>query len=173
MVQELIDLRQNIIEGRYEEALELVDELEWMSKKAVIRTIQSFLVRLLIHLIKNQVEQRLTNSWASSIRDSVLQIQDLNLKDNKKSYYIKPEDWDEYLENALDSALFKASEEVLQGQYSPFQLEKEIDPVNLIKKTQLYLEMTYIYSPKELRQEMNQHLIQLVGGKNWQNGNQT
>ena len=80
MTQELIDLRNCILAGRYEEALQLVDELEGMSRKAILQAIESFLVRLLVHLIKNQVEQRLTNSWAASIRDSVLKIQSLNLK---------------------------------------------------------------------------------------------
>ena len=61
MTQELIDLRNSILEGRYADALEIVDELDWMSKKATLRSIKSFLVRMLIHLIKNQVEQRLTN----------------------------------------------------------------------------------------------------------------
>ena len=67
MTQELIDLRASIIEGRYEDALTIVDELDWMSKKATLRNIKSYLVRMLIHLIKNQVEQRLNNSWAASI----------------------------------------------------------------------------------------------------------
>ena len=67
MVQELSDLRQSIVEGRYQDALEIVDELEGMSKQAILRNIESFLVHLLIHLIKNQLEKRLTNSWAASI----------------------------------------------------------------------------------------------------------
>ena len=89
MVQELIDLRQSIVEGRYQHALDIVDELEGMGKQAILRNIESFLVRLLIHLIKNQVEKRLTNSWVASISDSIRQIKKLNLKDNKKAYYIK------------------------------------------------------------------------------------
>jgi hypothetical protein len=68
MTQELIDLRNSILEGRYADALAIVDELEGMSKQAILRNIQSYLNILLIHLIKNQVEQRLTGSWASSIR---------------------------------------------------------------------------------------------------------
>jgi hypothetical protein len=72
MTQELIDLRASILEGRYEDALAIVDELEGMSKKAILRAIKSFVVRMLIQLIKNQVEQRLTNSWAASIRDCLL-----------------------------------------------------------------------------------------------------
>ena len=63
MTQELIDLRTSILEGRYAEALAIVDELEGMSKQAILRNIESFLVRMLVHLIKNQIEQRLSNSW--------------------------------------------------------------------------------------------------------------
>lgn len=60
MVQELVNLRSAIVEGHYEVALALVDELEGMSKQVTIRNIESYLLRLLIHLIKNQVERRLT-----------------------------------------------------------------------------------------------------------------
>jgi hypothetical protein len=99
MTQELIDLRNSILEGRYADALALVDELEGMSKQAILRNIQSFLVRLLVHLIKNQVERRLTNSWAVSIADSIRQIKKLNLQDNKTSYYVKEDEWEAMLED--------------------------------------------------------------------------
>ena len=64
MVQELIDLRNCILEGRNEEAIAIVDELEGMSKQATLRNIGSFLLSLLIDLIKNQVEQRYLNNWS-------------------------------------------------------------------------------------------------------------
>ena len=54
MTQELLDLRQCILERRYDDALALVDELEDMSKQAILRNIESFLMRLMVHLIKNQ-----------------------------------------------------------------------------------------------------------------------
>ncbi|WP_342635693.1 hypothetical protein [Gloeothece verrucosa] len=53
MIQELVDLKESILSGRYQDALAIVDELEGMGKQAIIRNIESFLVRLLIHLIKN------------------------------------------------------------------------------------------------------------------------
>jgi len=53
-----------------------------------LRKIEAFLVKLVIYLIKNQIEQRLTNSWIASISDSVIQIAKLNSKDHQKSYYI-------------------------------------------------------------------------------------
>ncbi|WP_445632781.1 hypothetical protein [Nostoc sp. DSM 114161] len=65
-----------------------------MSRKSYIRNIRSLLIRLIIHLIKNQVEQRLTNSWVASIEGSILEIQDLNLEDNKTSYYVKSGEWE-------------------------------------------------------------------------------
>ncbi|NJO42439.1 MAG: hypothetical protein HC769_22800 [Cyanobacteria bacterium CRU_2_1] len=54
MTQELIDLRSSILEGRDEDALAIVNDLEGMSKRAILRNIESYLVRLLIQLIKNQ-----------------------------------------------------------------------------------------------------------------------
>ncbi len=83
MTQELIDLRTSILEERYGDALAIVDELEGMSKQAILRNIQSYLIILLIHLIKNQVEQRLTGAWATSIRHAIREIKKLNIKDNK------------------------------------------------------------------------------------------
>ncbi|MES1026527.1 hypothetical protein ABN584_26885 [Gloeocapsa sp. BRSZ] len=71
MTQELVDLRKSIVEGRYTDALAIVDELEGMSWQAILRNIQAFVRILLIHLIKNQLERRLSNSWAASIRNSI------------------------------------------------------------------------------------------------------
>ncbi len=167
MVQELIALRQSIVAGRYQDALDIVDELEGMGKQAILRNIESFLVRLLIHLLKNQVEKRLTNSWAASISDSLRQIKKLNLKDNKKSYYIQPEDWDEYLEEALEAAILEASIEVSGGIYTPMQLEEVVDREQ-IREIALYLiTLTYQYSAKDLLSIVRKYFINLPGGKEW------
>lgn len=109
MMEELTDLRSSILAGRYHDALTIIDELEEMSKEQILRNIESYLIRLLIHLIKNHVEQRLTNSWAASIRDSVICIQRLNLKANKTSYYIRQDEWESYLNNGFKDAIFAAS----------------------------------------------------------------
>jgi len=92
MFQELADLKASILEQRYADALALVDELDGMNRKAILRSIESFLIRMLIHLIKNQIEQRLTNSWAASIRGSIIEIKKLNLQDNNTSYYVRKDE---------------------------------------------------------------------------------
>lgn len=170
MTQELIDLRNSILDGRYADALVIVDELEGMSKQAILRSIQSHLNILLIHLIKNQVEQRLTGSWASSIRNAVQEIKKLNIKDNKTSYYINLDEWENLIEEEImEGAIADASEEVLNGAYSQFQLSELVDRTQVIQVAVKLLALTYSRSAKELPAEVAQILIELPGGHDWIN----
>ena len=170
MTQELIDLRTCIQEGRYADALVIVDELEGMSKQAILRNIQAYLKILLIHLIKNQLEQRLTNSWVASIRNSLIEIKKLNLKDNKKSYYINLNEWDTYIEDEIEVAVPDASVEVLNGIYNEFQLAEMVDKNQIIQTALKFLALTYSYSVKELPAVVAETLTQLTGGEDWKAG---
>ncbi len=167
MVQELVDLKQSILEERYEDALAIIDELEGMSKQSILRNLESFLVRMLIHLIKNQIEKRLTNSWISSISDSLVQIQKLNLKDNKKSYYIQPEAWQTYIEEAIERAIRPASSEIFDGNLKPFQVAQQIDKMQLKEVTQRLVVLTYQNSTSALLAETDLILAELPGGQEW------
>ncbi len=170
MTQELSDIRASILSGRYADALALVDELEGMSKQAILRNIESFVVRLLIHLIKNQVEQRLNNSWAAAIRGSIREIKKLNLQDNKTAYYIQPDEWATLLEDEFEQAIRDASVEVLNGTYSPFQLTDLVDKSQVINTAHSLLALTYDYSTKDLPAIIDENLTQLPGGENWKLG---
>jgi Domain of unknown function DUF29 len=167
MTQELIDLRKSIVEGRYADALAIVDELEGMSKQAILRNIQAYLKILLIHVIKNQVEQRLTNSWAASIRNSTVEIKKLNLKENKTSYYINSDEWDTFIEEEIEAATRDASLEALNGRYNEFQFGEMVDKNLLIEVAQRLLALTYTYSVKELPAIIAENLTQLPGGEDW------
>lgn len=170
MTQELVDLRNSILEERYEDALAIVDELEGMGKQAILRNIESFLVRMLIHLIKNQVESRLTNSWVASISNSLLQIKRLNIKDNKTSYYIKSDEWQPYLEDALAAAIRPAIAEVRGGNLRPSQISEMIDETLLIQTAEELLALTYVHKVKDLSDIIDEHLAQLPGGEDWLEG---
>ncbi|MCW5316109.1 DUF29 family protein [Nostoc sp. KVJ3] len=170
MTQELIDLRTCIQEGRYADALAIVDELEGMSKQAILRNIQAYLKILLIHLIKNQVEQRLTGSWANSIRNSVREIKKLNIKDNKTSYYINLGEWQNLIEEEIiEDAIADASEEVMNGNFTRSQLSAMLDKNQILTTASSLLALTYTYSPKELPAIMDDYLSQLAGGEDWIN----
>ncbi len=170
MTQELIDLRTSILEGRYEDALAIVEDLEGMSRQAILRNIQSFLLRLLIHLIKNQVEQRLTTSWVASISDSIRQIKRLNLQDNKKAYYVKADAWELMLEEEWEAAIDTASAEVMSGAYTPYQLSEMLDKTQVILTAQKLLDLTYEHSVKNLPAIVKEHIVQLPGGEAWKSG---
>jgi hypothetical protein len=206
MTQELWDLRVSILEERYEDALTIVDELDWMSRKGVLRNIRSFLIRLILHLIKNQVERRLTNSWAASIKGSILEIQDLNLQDNKNSHYIavdrsvstggaaptpprrgstpaprtktcgdcyiKQDEWDDMLDFAFDAAITPASAEVFGGLHTPKQLEALVDKSEVISTAKAFLDLTYSNSQKFLPAAIDDKLVNLPGGEDWELGQQ-
>ncbi len=167
MIQELTDLKNCILEERYQDALLIINELEEMGKQAILRNIESFLVRLFIHLIKNQVEKRLTNSWIASISDSIIQIKKLNLKDNKNSYYIQSDQWQSYLEEAIEQAIRPASIEVLGGSLKSTQLSIMIEPNLLLETGKKLLNLTYEYTVKELPNSIDQELAQLSGGQDW------
>jgi TPP-dependent indolepyruvate ferredoxin oxidoreductase alpha subunit len=136
-----------------------------MSKQATLRNIGSFLMILLIHLIKNQVEQRLTNSWAASIANSIRGIKKLNLKDNKTSYYINDSEWESFLEDELEAAIREASREVLEGKLSRVQLNLRVDRDQIIAIATGLLLLTYNYSRKELEDAIDEHLGELPGGE--------
>ncbi|BAY76851.1 hypothetical protein NIES25_33090 [Nostoc linckia NIES-25] len=173
MTQELIDLRTCILEGRYADALAIVDELEGMSKQAILRNIQAYLNILLIHLIKNQIEQRLTSSWANSIRHSIRQIKKLNTKDNKTSYYINLNEWENLIEEeVMEDAIADASEEVMNGAYTQFQLAQMVNRSQIIESALEFLALTYSYSAKELPAVVAETLTGLPGGEDWKIGRQ-
>lgn len=170
MIQELVDLRASILEERYEDALKLVEQLDGMSRQAKIDAIESQLVRMLIHLVKNQLEQRLTNSWAASIRGALVEIKKLNLQDNRTSYYIKQNEWQDLIEDSLEVAISDASVEVFNGNFSPFQVSEQVNRSELIVVTERFLNLTYCCSKKELPLAVNEALIDLPGGINWKEG---
>jgi hypothetical protein len=173
MTQELIDLRTSILEGRYTDALAIVDELDGMSKQAILRQIQSFLNVLLIHLIKNQLEQRLTGSWANSIRNSIREIKKANIKDNKTSYYINSDEWQNFIEEeVIEDAIAEAAEEVFNGAYSQFKLAEMMDRNLIIQTAVRLLNLTYIHSAKDLPAVLAEYLSQLPGGEDWMNRRQ-
>jgi hypothetical protein len=162
MTQELIDLRQSILDGRYQDALEIVDELEGMSKQAILRNIESYLVRLLVHLIKIQIEKRITKSWRSSIVNSIIKIKKLNLKDNKKSYYIKVKEWQEYLTESLNEALNEACLEVKEGIFDYKQLKNAIDRQQILAWANYLLDLSYFNSSESLTEMTLDYLETLI-----------
>ncbi|NER03248.1 MAG: DUF29 domain-containing protein [Okeania sp. SIO3C4] len=168
--EELIDLRTCIMEGRNHDALAIVDELDAMSKKDRLFKIDSYLTVVLIHLIKNQVEGRLTNSWAASIRVSIIKIQYLNLQQNQTSYYIKKDEWGKANAGVIEAAIRDASVEVLDGNCSSFQLKEMVETTQVTENALSLLSLIYADEPDILPAIIDDNLALLPGGEDWKFG---
>ncbi|MDJ0682203.1 MAG: DUF29 family protein [Xenococcaceae cyanobacterium MO_167.B52] len=147
-MEEILELKQNLLSGNINQALCIVEELEEVGRKSIIENLESFLVILLIHLIKNQVEQRLTSSWKKSILNSLVAIQKKN-KLGKKAYYIYKDEWLEYIESNYPSALLNSSYEI-RGGMDYQELKMLVAQKDLFYLTNSLLNLTYLKNQDEL-----------------------
>ena len=113
-MEEILELKDCLLNHQYGRAMTIVEELELMGRQDKINNLESFLVVLLIHLIKIQVEKRVTRSWRSSILNSLREIQKRNKLGNK-SQYIKSNQWLEHFDAIYPDAIFKAADEAFGG----------------------------------------------------------
>ena len=133
-MDELAQLRTYIERGQYNEALNLIGEMEEMSKDDKINKITSFMEILLLHLIKQAAEKRTTRSWNVSINNSLRQIARINKRRRSGGYYLEEEDLREALSDAWPSALELASLEAFEGRYEPEELARMIEEKHLKEK---------------------------------------
>lgn len=140
-MEELLELKDCLLNHQYERAINIVEELEQMGRQDKINNLESFLVILLIHLIKIQVEKRVTRSWRSSILNSLREIQKRN-KLGKKSHYIKQNEWLEHIADVYPDAIFKTADEAFGGIEIP-ELKSLVDISALQNITLEFLDFTY------------------------------
>ncbi|WP_448270202.1 DUF29 family protein [Nostoc sp. DSM 114159] len=131
-MEELLTLKDLLVKGDVQGALIIVEELTEMSRNDIIKTIRSDAVILLLHLIKQQAENRTTRSWEVSIRNSVREIQRENKQPKAGGYYLTPEELLEILAEAYLNAIDEASLEVEEARYEVQELEKLVNQKQII-----------------------------------------
>jgi len=134
IMEELLTLKDLLVKGDVQEALLIVEELTEMSRNDIIKTIRSYAVILLLHLIKQQAENRTTRSWEVSIRNSVREIQRENKRRKARDYYLAPEELLEILAEAYLNAIDEATLEVEEGRYESEELEKLVNREEIINR---------------------------------------
>jgi hypothetical protein len=132
VMEELLELKDLLLKGDVPGALVIVEELEEMSRNDIIKTIRSYAIILLLHLIKQQAENRTTRSWDVSIRNSVREIQRENKRRKAGGYYLSSEELVETLQEAYLNAIDEATLEVEEGRYQPEELEQLVDREKII-----------------------------------------
>ncbi|MBD2691401.1 DUF29 family protein [Anabaena catenula] len=121
-MEELLELRQLLEQGKIPEALLLVDELEEMSLSDKINKIDSYGVILLIHLIKQKAEKRSTRSWEISIENAVREINKINKRRKSGGVYLNQTELLEIFQEGYQVSLKRASLEAFEGRYEAEEL---------------------------------------------------
>lgn len=121
-MEELLALKDFLLKGDIDGALGIVDELEEMSRDDKINNIRSYAVILLMHLIKQKVENRTTRSWELSIRNSIRGIQTKNQRRKAGGTYLNTEELRLAIVEAYPEAVDRTSVEVEEGRYEPKEL---------------------------------------------------
>ena len=131
-MEELLELRQLLEQGKVYEALLLVDELEEMSLSDKINKIDSYGVILLIHLIKQKAERRSTRSWEISIENAVREINKINKRRKSNGFYLNRAELIDILQQGYQLALKKAALEAFEGRYETEELAVMLDEPEII-----------------------------------------
>ncbi|HYX19004.1 MAG TPA: DUF29 family protein [Nostoc sp.] len=126
-MEELLELRQFLEQGKIHEALLLVDELEEMSLSDKINKIDSYGVILLIHLIKQKAEKRSTRSGDVSIENTVREINKINKRRKSGGYYLNQTELMDTLQQGYQVALKRAALEAFEGRYEAQELAAMLD----------------------------------------------
>jgi len=134
-MEELFELREYIEKRNYTEALNLIGEMEEMSRDDKINKIFNLAEILLIHLIKQHAEKRSTRSWEASIHNSVYRINYTNKRRKSGGYYIAEDELKGIIEDAWPTALLRASLETFEGRYDEVELARRIDKEQIEKES--------------------------------------
>jgi uncharacterized protein DUF29 len=126
-MEELLALRRYIEEQRYTEALDLLAEMEEMSREDKVHKIYSFAGILLLHLIKQRAEQHTTRSWDLSIRNAARHIARVNKRYKSRGTYLSAAELCEVLTEAYLPALERAALEAFEGRYDDVELGQKVD----------------------------------------------
>ena len=149
-MEELWELRRYLEASDVAGALALLDEMEAMAKDDKIDRIDSYIQVLLVHLIKQAVEQRTTKSWQASIRNALYHICRTNKQRRKAGgWYITEAELGEIIEEVYDAALNWAAQEACEGLYSAEQLATMHDRAQVIAATFQHLQQAQSEEPRQ------------------------
>lgn len=126
-MEELLELRNYVTQQRYAEALDLIAEMEEMSREDKLNKIRRFGVILLLHLIKQAAEKRTTRSWELSIWNATSEIAYINQRRKAAGTYLSRDELREVIAEAYPTALKRAALEAFEGQYAERELRQMVE----------------------------------------------
>lgn len=138
---ELQALRESIDSQDYQLALRLIDELDEMYLDCKLNKIYNYLEILLMHLIKQAVEDNISSSWERTIINSIEAINRTNKKIIAGGYYFNSTTLQKLIDEAFPKAIREAFFEVFEGNLSTQEVESQIKPNEI--KTRVIASLDY------------------------------
>ena len=133
-MEELMELRQLLEAGHLPEAMLLLDEMDEMAKDDKINKIESHLMILLLHLIKQAAEKHSTRSWNVSIRNATHSVVRSWKRRKTGGYYLTEQELRDAIDESYSYALGRAATEAFGGAYTEKQLASMIDGERIRKE---------------------------------------
>ena len=96
-MNEILDLKQRLLEGDFAGAMKLTTELETMARQDKINALENFLAILISRLIVIQVIDDIYRSYVNDIRNSLIEIKQRNRLGD--GCYIEADLWQSHYEN--------------------------------------------------------------------------
>jgi hypothetical protein len=133
-MDEILQLREFLETQRYHDAMLLIGEMEDMAVHDKLTKIKSYSTILLLHLIKQMVENRTTVSWDLSVENAAEEIADINKHRKASGFYASTEEIAQILEKVYKNALTRASLEAFGGVFSAQDLQKKFEKQAVMNK---------------------------------------
>ena len=130
-MQELMEMRALMETGRYADALVLLGEMDEMAKDDKINKLESYLHIVLLHLIKQQAEERNTRLWSHAIRQAIYGARRCLIERQTGRFYLTEVEIQDAIAEIFDCALGSASLEVFEGMLSERKLLTLINPAQV------------------------------------------
>ena len=126
-MKEILDLKQELLMGNFDEAIKLTTELETIAYQDKLNAIKSFLTLIISRLMLVQVGEYIYMSNIYEIRNSLLEIQQRNRLGD--GFYISEDaGWQKLIEQSTPWALLIAAEETeLREEMDVSQLKEAVD----------------------------------------------
>jgi hypothetical protein len=134
VMEEIITLRKHLQEQRYDEALLIALELEDMSRDDKINHVVRYAEILLLYLIKQEAEQRMTLSWDVFAQNAADHIANTNYRREVGEFYLERNELAEAVDEAYNCALRRASLEAFEGIFLPHELQQKFDKQTVLDK---------------------------------------
>lgn len=160
-MQEILDLKQQLLLGNFDEAIDITIELETMARQDKINALNNYLASILNRLIVIQLSERISTDNIIEIRNSLLCIQQRNQLGER--FYIEDDrNWQALIDSCFPLALLTASEnQDLEADMSVEQLKDKVDCQLLQTEALLLVRLTYTLNAYQIDKYLRFHLLQL------------